>query len=70
MKWWTVLEVPRNASPSEIRAAFHGLVNRYRLGAVAQQKMADATLIAKQASKIITRAYEDANRSFKERRAR
>jgi len=70
MKWWTVLEVPRNASPSEIRAAFHGLVNRYRLGTVAQQKTAAATLIAKQASKIITRAYEDANRSFKERRAR
>src|SRR5215469_15040482 len=65
MKWWTVLEVPRNASPSEIRAAFHGLLKRYRLGTVAQQEKAAATLIAKQASKIMARAYEDANRSFK-----
>jgi hypothetical protein len=66
MKWWTVLEVPRNGP--EIRAAFHGLLKRYRLGSVAQQKMAAATLVAKRASKIMARAYEDAKRSFKERR--
>jgi hypothetical protein len=67
MKWWTVLEVPRNAARDEIRTAFHHLLKRYHR---CTKKGATAGLIAKQASEIMIRAYEDANRSFKERRTR
>jgi hypothetical protein len=64
MKWWTVLEVPRNATRAEIRTAFHNLLKRYHRGT---EKKPTATLIAEQASEIMTRAYEDANRAYRER---
>jgi hypothetical protein len=61
MKWWIVLGVERNASAAEVRTAFDALLKRYH------HKKPNAALIAKRASKIMTRAYEDAN-SYTRRR--
>jgi hypothetical protein len=65
MKWWTVLEVPRNATRAAIRTAFHNLLKRYHRGT---ERKPTATLIAEQASEIMTRAHEDATRGYRERR--
>jgi len=66
MKWWTVLEVPRNATRAAIRTAFHNLLKRYHRGT---EKKPTATLIAEQASEIMIRAYEDATTVYRKRRA-
>jgi hypothetical protein len=65
MKWWTVLEVPRNATRAETRTAFYNLLKRYHRS---METKPTATLIAEQASEIMIRAYQDANRSCRERR--